>query len=78
MVDPVIAQFSSPVKHLRACHPLIVGQVVLSGEVMDVFDQAAHDLAHSRRGSRSHGGDDDVGEVRVHVGLGERLGTHVD
>lgn len=64
---------TGPVHQLDAGHPFVNGDLVLAREVVDMADQAGHELAEPRVGLGAHSVDDIVGEIGV-----KSVGSHVD
>jgi hypothetical protein len=73
LVPAVIAHLARPVDQVHALHPLIDGEVDLTGEIVDVTDQRADDLAGASGGIGACGVDDILGEVWVKL-----VGAHFD
>ena len=68
LVPSVCAHLACPVHELYAFHPFVHRQFSLARKVVDVSNQARHDLSHPRGRLRSHGVDDMVCEVWVKAG----------
>lgn len=76
LVPDVCGDLADRVDKVNTGHPLIGSQLDLTGEVVQVTEQAGQDLAVSGGDIGAHGVDDMLGEVRVETRLGWRaIGT---
>lgn len=66
----VTIDLTDSVDEVNGGHPLIDGELDLTGEVVEVADQSAHNLAVAGGGIGADAVDDGVGEVRVEAVLG--------
>ena len=79
LVPPVCAHLACPVHELYAFHPFVHRQFSLARKVVDVSNQACHDLSHPRCCLRSHGVDDMICEGWVEAGgTASAIGRHVE